>query len=180
MLPQQHIKLKQALVDYSNPSAFEALETPDVAFCCLGTTMKKAGSREAFRAVDYGAVLGFAQAAHRRGGRAFLHISAMGANAHSRIFYNSVKGQVEEAVAQVGFGSVYAFRPSMLDGQRQESRLVERVGLAMMRAAGPLLGKYRPTPVEALAQAMVAAAKSPAPGAHIVGADEIFRVPGRG
>jgi len=172
-LSQEHPKLIQVLVDFQNSIAFDALDAPDVALCCLGTTMRKAGSREAFRKVDFGAVLAFAQAALGKGARAFVHVSALGANPGSRIFYSSVKGQIEEAVARLGYTSVYAFRPSMLDGVREERRLGERIGLAMMRAGGPLLGKYRPTSVEALAQAMMLAAKSPAPGSHVVEPDSM-------
>jgi uncharacterized protein YbjT (DUF2867 family) len=172
-LPQQHPKLTQVLVDFLSPSSFEELDTPDVALCCLGTTMRKAGSRKAFRNVDYSAVVGFAEAAHRKGARTFIHVSALSANPTSRVFYCAVKGQAEEAVARIRFESVYAFRPSMLEGEREESRPLERVGLAVMRALGPRLGKYQPTPVEALVKAMVAAAKDPAPGSHVVEADAI-------
>jgi uncharacterized protein YbjT (DUF2867 family) len=172
-LPLEHPKLTQAIADFSSPDAFDALEAPEVAFSCLGTTIRKAGSQEAFRAVDHDAVLTFARAARKRGARAFLHVSALGADPRSRVFYNSVKGQVEEAVARLGFESVYALRPSILDGEREESRPAERAALVVARALGPLLGRYRPTPVEAVAGAMVALARSPAPGSHAVDAGAI-------
>jgi uncharacterized protein YbjT (DUF2867 family) len=176
VLPREHPKLLQTVVDFSAPGAFDALDAPEVAFCCLGTTMKKAGSRKAFREVDYGAVLAFAQAAHGKGARVFVHVSSLGADPSSRIFYSSVKGQIEEAVARLGFTSVTALRPSMIDGRREERRTAERIGLRAMRAVGPLLGKYRPTPVEAIAQAMVAAGKVPSPGARVLEADAILRM----
>ncbi|HTP49482.1 MAG TPA: oxidoreductase, partial [Anaeromyxobacteraceae bacterium] len=94
----------------------------------------------------------------------------------SRIFYNLVKGEIEQAVARLAFTSVYAFRPSMLDGEREESRPGERVGLVVMRVLAPILGKYRPTPVEALAAAMIASAKAAAPGVHVVEADAMLRM----
>lgn len=172
-LPLEHPKLTQAIADFSSPDAFDALEAPEVAFSCLGTTIKKAGSQEAFRAVDHDAVLTFARAARKRGARAFLHVSALGADPRSRVFYSSVKGQVEEAVARLGFESVYALRPSILDGEREESRPAERAALVVARSLGPLLGRYRPTPVEAVARAMVALARSPAPGSHAVEAGAI-------
>jgi uncharacterized protein YbjT (DUF2867 family) len=174
-LPLRHAKLSQATVDFRNATTFEALDAPDVGFCCLGTTMKKAGSREAFRAVDHDAVLAFAEAAHRRGARTFVHVSALGADPRSRIFYNRVKGEIEEAVARIGFGSLFAFRPSILDGERRERRLGERIGLTVMRAIQPVLAKYRPTPVELLAHAMLDVAKGSAPGVHVVEADQIIR-----
>jgi uncharacterized protein YbjT (DUF2867 family) len=173
-LALEHPRLKQALVDFSSPSALEALEAPGAAFCCLGSTIRKAGSREAFRAVDHGAVLAFAQAARRRGARVFLHVSALGADPRSRIFYNAVKGQAEESVARLGFESAYALRPSILDGEREESRPGESLALAVARALGPVLGKYRPTPAEAVAEAMVALARAPEPGWHIVEAGAIL------
>ena len=175
-LALEHPKLTQALVEFASPAGLEALEPPQSAFCCLGTTIGKAGSREAFRAVDHDAVLAFARAAREKGARTFLHVSALGADPRSRVFYSSVKGQVEEAVARLGFESVYALRPSILDGEREESRLGERVGLIVARALAPVLGKYRPTPVEAVAGAMVALARAPAPGSHVVDAGEIPNV----
>jgi uncharacterized protein YbjT (DUF2867 family) len=174
-LALQHPKLTQVVVDFSSPPAFDALPPPDVAFACLGSTIKKAGSREAFRKVDHDAVFLFALAAKRKGSRVFVHVSALGADPRSRIFYNSVKGGIERDVARLGLPSVYAMRPSLLDGAREESRPAERLGLVMARALGPLLGKYRPTPVEALVRAMIASAKAAPPGAHVVDAGEIFK-----
>jgi uncharacterized protein YbjT (DUF2867 family) len=167
-LPIDHPKLAQVLFDFSAPGTLQVLDPPDAAFCCLGTTIKKAGSRPAFRAVDHDAVVVFAQAARARGARTFLHVTALGANPRSAIFYNAVKGQVEEAVARVGLRSVYAFRPSLLDGERAETRPGERLGLAIGRVLGPVLGKYGPTTVVAVAEAMIAAAKDPRPGVHVV------------
>ena len=153
---------------------------PDVAFCALGTTIAKAGSREAFRRVDHDAVVAFARAARARGARCFVHVTALGADPGSRVFYNAVKGEVERSAAALGFDAVYALRPSILDGPREESRPAERVGLAVARALGPLLGKYRPTPAEAVARAMIALAARPEPGAHAVEAHDIPRIASRG
>jgi uncharacterized protein YbjT (DUF2867 family) len=144
-----------------------------VAFSCLGTTIKKAGSREAFRKVDHDAVLAFAQAAKRKGTLAFLHVSSLGANIKSSTFYSAVKGETERDVGRVGFPSVYALRPSILDGDRGESRPGEYVGLLVGRVLAPLLGKYRPTRVEAVVETMVARAKAPAPGVHVIEPDKM-------
>lgn len=168
VLPLADPKFSQAVVDFAAPGAFQALPAPDVAFSCLGTTIRKAGSQDAFRAVDYAAVLSFARAAHAAGARTFVHVSALGANPRSRIFYSRVKGEIEAAVAGVGFASVYALRPSILDGARQESRSLEQAALVLLRALGPLLGKYRPTPAERVAAAMTAAARTPTPGVHVL------------
>ncbi len=172
----EHPKLTQVIVDFSSVASFDSLPRVDVVFSCLGTTIKKAGSRAAFRSVDHDAVVTLARAAREKGARAFLHVSALGADPKSMIFYNAVKGQVEDTVARVGIPSVYAFRPSILDGQRRESRPGERIGLVAMRALGPIIGKYRPTPVEAVAKAMIAFARNPLPGSHVVEADAILRI----
>ena len=166
-------KLTQVKVDFADVSTFESLPSADVAFCCLGTTLKKAGSRDAFRAIDHDAVITFARAAHEAGAKVLVHVSSLGADRRSRAFYASVKGEVEEALTGLGFESVYALRPSILDGDRAESRPLERVGLAFARALGPVLGKYRPTEATAVARTMVAKARAKEPGAHVVEAGQI-------
>jgi len=172
-VPTQHARLEQRQVDFRAASSFASLPGCDVAFSCLGTTIKKAGSQEAFRAVDYDAVLAFARAAREKGALTFLHVSSLGADARSRTFYSRVKGEVEEAVARIDFDSVYALRPSILDGDRAESRPLERIGLVVGRALGPVLGSLRPTRASDVAAAMIARAKAPSPGAHVATAKEI-------
>lgn len=167
-LPLQHEKLRSVVVDFADPASFEGLAAPDAALCCLGTTIKKAGSPEAFRAIDHDAVVSFAKAARARGARVFLHVTALGADAGSRALYPRTKGEAEAAVAALGYDSVVAFRPSILDGERGESRPLERAGLVVGRLLAPLLGKYRPTRARAVAAAMVASCKKPEPGAHVI------------
>ena len=169
----QDPKLIQVETDFATPSALDALAAPSVAFCCLGTTIKKAGSRDAFRKVDHDAVLAFAQAAKQKGAHAFIHVSSLGANIKSGNFYSAVKGETERDVGRVGFPSVYALRPSILDGDRGESRPGEYVGLLVGRVLSPILGKYRPTPVGTVVETMVALAKAPAPGVHVVEPDKM-------
>ena len=166
-------KVTQVTVDFADEATFASLDPADVAFSCLGTTIKKAGSKEAFRAVDHDAVLAFAKAARSKGARVLVHVSSLGADRASRAFYASVKGEVEEDLAALGYDSVYALRPSILDGDRAESRPLERVGLAFARALGPLLGKYRPTEASAVARTMIAKAKAKESGAHVVDAGAI-------
>jgi uncharacterized protein YbjT (DUF2867 family) len=168
VLPVEHPKLLQVVTELTAGTEFEAPHPPDVAFSCLGTTLERAGSRDAFRKVDHDAVLTFARQALRRGARAFVHVSALGANLHSRVFYSAVKGELERDVARLAFPSAYALRPSILDGERGERRPGERIGLLVGRALAPLLGKYRPTPVDAVARTMIACALKAAPGAHVV------------
>ena len=148
------------------------------AFCCLGTTMKRAGSRDAFRAVDHGAVMAFAWAARRRGAGRFFVVSALGADARSRVFYNRTKGETEAALAVLGFATLGIFRPSLLLGPRRERRPGERLGAAFLWLAEPLLlgplRKYRAIEAEVVARAMVRCSfGQPGQGVLIFPSDEI-------
>ncbi len=172
-LPLEDAMLVQAKVDFADPGSFESLAAADVAFSCLGTTIKKAGSQDAFRAVDQHAVVSFAKAAKAKGARIFVHVSSLGASPRASSFYSRVKGETEAELEKLGFESVYALRPSILDGDREESRPLERVGLAFARALGPVLGKYRPTAASAVARTMIAKAKAAEPAAHVIEADAI-------
>ncbi len=170
-------KLVQRLVDFDNlAKAADAFGTDDV-FCCLGTTIKKAGSQDAFRKVDYTYPLESARLAVRQGAKQFLLITALGANARSAIFYNRVKGEVEEAVGQLPLNGFHVFRPSLLLGDRQESRLGEKIASAVMGPmdfllAGPLK-KYRGIHARTVAQAMLRTAKRNLAGHHAYDSDLI-------
>ena len=168
-LPLTSPKLQQRLIDFDHLADLDAPKVDDV-FCCLGTTIKKAGSQEAFRKVDLGYVEALARVAARAGAKQFLLVSAIGANAKSRVFYSRVKGETEAAVQAVGFAGTHIFRPSLLLGSRAESRPMERLSVLV---GGPLgfvfagpLRRYRPIPAETVAAAMVKAAKKARPGAH--------------
>lgn len=158
-LPLDHPKLQQEIVDFT---ALEKNGTDlrcDDAFCCLGTTIKQAGSRENFRAVDHAAVLAFAWAARRNGARRFFVVSALGADSRSRVFYNRVKGETEEALQVLGFRTLAIFRPALLLGARPQPRFGERVGAMLFWAAEPMLlgslRKYRAIRAEVVARAML-------------------------
>ena len=168
-----HEKLEQRVVQLPDVGELPPL---DDAFCALGTTIKKAGSQDAFRAVDHDAVVALAQAARGAGAASFLHVTAMGASRGSRVFYNRVKGETERDVAAVGVPTTVAFRPSIIDGERDESRAGEQVGLVVMRALGPVLGKYRPTRAVDVAAAMVLEAARSEPGTRTVDAGNITRM----
>ncbi len=171
-IDRAHPRLEQRVVDFAD---LDPLPASQDVFSCLGTTIKVAGSQEAFRAVDHDAVVALATAAHAAGAERFLHVTALGASPRSRIFYNRVKGETERDVAGSGVPATTAFRPSMIDGDRPERRPAEQLGLVAMRAVGPLLGRYRPTPVTALAAAMVAEAKAARPGHRVVEPQDFAR-----
>jgi uncharacterized protein YbjT (DUF2867 family) len=173
-LPKQHPKLTQRTVDFARLEG-EALPPADDAFCCLGTTIKKAGSQEAFRAVDHDAVLAFAKAARKAGARRFLLVSALGANPRSRVFYNRVKGETEEDLKGLGFESLIILRPSLLLGERAESRPGERVAVVVTQVLGPLLRPFSGRPIEArtVARAMLALARDAAGGVRVAQSGEL-------
>lgn len=141
----------------------------DVGFCCLGTTIKKAGSQKAFRKVDHDYVLAFAKAVKAGGAAQFHTVSAIGASAKSRVFYSRVKGEVEEVLTRMDFQSLGIYQPSFLEGPRQESRMGEKIGGVLMKALSPLmlggLKVYKPIHVKAVAAAMTEAARQKIEGA---------------
>jgi uncharacterized protein YbjT (DUF2867 family) len=159
-----HPKLKEMLVDWENLQ--EPVAAEDV-FCCLGTTIKKAGSQEAFRRVDYDYPLQLAQLQFRGGSQQFLLVSAMGADAKSSIFYSRVKGELENALQSIGYKSLHIFRPSFIAGPRKESRPGEKIGLAIFSILSPLfmgpLKKYAPIQAEHIARAMLRTAQKNEP-----------------
>lgn len=170
-----HPKLVERTVDFAALDAGDA-PAPDVAVCALGTTIKKAGSKEAFRAVDHDAVLAFARAAKGRGAKAFVVVTAHGADEGSSVFYNRVKGEVEKALGEIGFESLAIARPSLLLGDRAESRPGERAAVVVSRFLKPLLSPLRARPIEGetVARAVVALAREPKPGVRVVHNAELF------
>jgi len=164
----QHPKLKEVVVDWDTLQA--SVEADDV-YCCLGTTIKKAGSQEAFRKVDYAYPLQLAQVQFKGGSQQFLLVSAIGADAKSAIFYSRVKGELENAIQAIGYNSVQIFRPSFIAGPRKESRAGERIGLAIFSFLSPLfigpLKKYAPIHAEQIARAMYRTAQKNISGSHI-------------
>lgn len=165
----EHAKLVERSVDFAGIDA-AGLPAPTVALCCLGTTIKKAGSKEAFRAVDHDAVLAFAKAAKAAGAGRFVVVTAEGADAGSVLFYNRVKGEVEAALRALGFASLAIARPSLLMGDRPESRPGERFAVAASRALGPLLKPFDGRPIEdvVVARALMALVHEPPSGAEVI------------
>ena len=145
----------------------------DSAFCCLGSTIKQAGSQEAFRAVDHDLVLAFAQRARELGARHLLVISALGADANSSVFYNKVKGETEQALKAQGWPQLTLARPSLLLGPRNEFRLGERLAAPLMRW---LPGKYRGIEATVLARALWRLALEEGEGVRIVESDQLRRL----
>lgn len=158
----QHPKLTAHIVDFA---ALPPLPPADELYLALGTTIKVAGSQAAFRALDYDANLNVAKAALAAGVKKVGLVSAMGADSRSRIFYNRVKGELEDALTKMPFEGIVIARPSLLVGDRdvlgQPRRSGEVIGEAMARVLGFLIpANYKPIPASAVAQALLAAVPS--------------------
>ncbi len=162
-------------------SDFVAPRVDDV-FIALGTTIKVAGSREAFRAVDFDAVLAVARAGLAAGARRIAVVSAMGASSQSPVFYNRVKGEMEAAVSALGFDTVVIVRPSLLAGDRdslsQAQRLGEKLALGAARWLNPLLpADYRSVDANQVAGAMVSTLQTAGAGPHVLLSGALRRHP---
>lgn len=156
---KEHPKFTNLIVDFDNlKHALEGLR-PDDVFCCLGTTMAKAGSKEKFFKVDFTYPLALAKATIALGATQYMLVSALGANKDSFVFYNRVKGQVEEAISAEPFSAVHIFRPSLLVGPRPEKRSGEEAAKKAWKIFGFLISaKYKPVEAETVARTMIAMA----------------------
>lgn len=184
-LGRAHAKLVEHLVDFeviaSQRQAAEFRRTaerdaPDVdtVFCCLGTTIKVAGSQAAFRRVDHDYVLAVARTAFEAGATRCVLVSAMGADSSSRVFYSRVKGDIEAAVSEIGFRSVSILRPSFLAGERAEHRPGEKLALRVLSPLSFLIpGKFRPISDHAVARAMIDTDRRAQAGVEIIESDRI-------
>jgi len=180
-LATRHAKLDQRSIDFDQLGR-EGTDFPaaDDVYCCLGTTMRTAGSQAAFRQVDFVYVVSLAGRALTRGARQFLLVSSLGANPKSPIFYSRVKGEAEAAIAALTFEGRQIFRPSILTGERVEHRRGERAGIAVMQGlsfamVGPLR-QYRPIAAATVAQAMIRVAWQAPRGVNIYQSDAIERL----
>lgn len=162
-------RLENPIVDFDRLPEHAPWWTADAAVSTLGATIAAAGSRAAFRRVDYDYVVAVARLARSHGARAFALTSAIGANPRSRIFYNRVKGEVEAAVEACGYPSLTIVRPGFIGGMRRESRPLEYAAVRFVGALGPLLPRrWRVNPAGNIARALLDAALLAQPGRHIV------------
>jgi uncharacterized protein YbjT (DUF2867 family) len=172
---RQHPRLVEFVTDFDDLEDFSRrhpqLLSVDAVFCCLGTTMRAAGSREAFEKVDYHYVLKLAELASARRVPRFLMISAVGADPKALAYYSRVKGRAERAVAQLSFTSLHILRPSLLMGPRDEHRPGEAAAQTLAPLLAPFLrgplAKYRPVQTRDVAAEMIRLAKQDRPGAYI-------------
>ena len=165
-----HPTLETHVLDFEQIERQGKMLAVDQIVCALGTTIRKAGSQQEFRKVDFDYPLAIARTALAQGARHFLLVSALGANAASRLFYNRVKGELETAILALPFRSHTIVRPSLLLGKRAEFRLGERIAewLAFLMPK-----KYKPVSAAAVAEALVASARKDRAGKRIIESAEI-------
>ncbi len=162
-------RLTVRVVDFERIAELPDFPEVDDVYCCLGSTIKAAGSRAAFRRVDLDYVVGCARTARREGATRLAVVSAMGADSRSSVFYNRVKGDMETAVRALEYPSVTILRPSLLAGERIERRPGERVALAITQPLSILIPRrYRPIPARAVARALLHFQLQGRPGALVV------------
>ena len=173
-----HRKLKVITSDFNNlQNELSNIQADDV-YCCLGTTIKKAGSQEAFKKIDHTLVVTVAELMRKQEAEQFLVISSMGADSNSKVFYNRTKGEMEEAVKEIGYPCLRILRPSLLLGKREEFRFGEKIGLILTPLLKPFfigsLKKYVPVEAESVAHFMVkVATEQPISGVHVYESDMI-------
>jgi len=163
-----HPKLKVVQTEFKGLQQHRVELKADHIFCCLGTTMRKAKSKEAFRQIDFDYPLTVARFVKENGATKFLLVSALGANQESSIFYNQVKGEVEEGISKIGFPVLHILRPSLLLGPREEQRSGEDAAKVFYRIFGFLIpAKYQGIESLKVARAMMSLAKEEKEGTFI-------------
>lgn len=176
-LRMQHPKLTQLIIDFDKLSDHAAEIRGDAVFCCLGTTKSKTPNQEQYRKIDYQYPLDVAWIAQTNGAESYHLVSSIGADKNSKVFYTRTKGEVESDLKAVPFKSIHIYRPSALDGPRQETRVLEGVVSAVMYVINPLLigrlRKYRSIKVETVARAMVRQSLDDQRGVFIHESDKI-------
>jgi len=171
-----HPKLEEQLIDFDLPESWKHLVKGDVLFSTLGTTIKTAKTKENQYRVDYTYQYEFAKVASENGVSAYLLVSSLGANPKSSVFYSRIKGELEDAVAKLPFRKLVIIRPSILDGDRQEKRAGEKVGLILSRFVTRFILKvYKPTPVNLLASKMISLSLQKVPGIITIGGLDLFQ-----
>ncbi len=172
-LSNSNPRFENVVVQANELKNLRSLKADDV-FCCIGTTIRKAGTQDAFRKIDFDYPHELASMLKANGASQFLLVSALGADKNSKIFYNRVKGEVEEAIQLEGFSSYHIFRPSLLLGPRKESRAGEDAAKFVYRIFGFLIpSKYLGIESIKVARAMLSFAKMNTPGKFIHESDEL-------
>ncbi len=173
-LPTRHAKLENPVVDFDALLADASWWQVDAVVCALGTTIRDAGSKAAFRRVDLDYVLGIATHARAAGAHSFALNSSLGADPAAGTFYLRIKGEAEAALRSLDYPSLTLVRPSVIGGERERRRPMEHLGMRVLRAVEPLVPKrYRVVPAERIARCMLDAAFASEPGVRVVESEQI-------
>lgn len=170
-----HPKLKQVTTDFEKLEAVVEHINGDVLFSCLGTTLKTAGSKDKQRHIDYEIPLLFAEIARKNAVSNMVLLSAYGASATSRVFYSRLKGELEDAISNLVFGSYIIFRPGLLL-RKDTNRMGERISAFVLRFLNSfgLIKKFKPMPTSILAEKLAKAPKILVQGRHVIELNKIF------
>jgi uncharacterized protein YbjT (DUF2867 family) len=175
-----HPKLIHYEVDMSHIDNFRHLMRGDDLYICLGTTMKKAGSKEAFYEVDHNLIFNIAKTGSLQNMNQLIFVSSIGADSRSLVYYLKVKGELEEDVRRLPYWGIHIMRPSVLLGQREEKRTAEKLAGQLSKGlqyfSGSILGDIAPVEADDVAKAMVQAAQSLEQGTHIHHGSEIVKL----
>jgi uncharacterized protein YbjT (DUF2867 family) len=180
---KQRPGLETIIVDFDDEESLKTALQGDVVFCCIGTTIAKAGSQDKFREVDFNIPLRCAVIAHQNNIPQFVLMSSIGANINSRNFYQRTKGEIEKAIEGLGFPALQIFRPSLLIGRRQEFRFGEFIVYLLIPVFYFFLHgswrKYRPIKAVNVSKAMINAAINTTSGTHVYESDAIKELAGK-
>lgn len=169
--PLKDPKIENIVCNFDQLAQYAEQLVADDVYCCLGTTIAVAGSKENFKKVDLEYPLNLARITKQKGAKQYMLVSAMGADANSSIFYNKVKGELQDSLISLGFRTLHIFQPSLLTGLRKEFRLGERIAQVFMNVFKPLmlgsLKKYKPIEGMVVAYAMHKKATEELQGLHI-------------
>jgi uncharacterized protein YbjT (DUF2867 family) len=172
-------KVNQYIGNLFDLKSFKEGFIGDEVYCCIGTTTKKTPDKAVYKSIDYGIPIAAAKLSRENGIQTFLIVSAIGANASSRIFYNKTKGEMERDVLLEKIKKTYILQPSIIRGNRKEQRIGEKIGLIVFKLLQPLflgkLKKYRITEAEHIAQAMLNLANSNST-THIITSEKIKEI----
>jgi len=170
-----HQKLEQQVVDFGKTETWEKLLTGDVLFSALGTTLKQAGDKEKQWEIDYTFNLNFAQKAKENGIENYVLVSSVGANSKSSMLYTRMKGELDEAVAKIGFQNLVILRPASLTGPRENRRMAEEISIPVLNFLTRfMLKNYRPISDKTVAKAMINAVLQTNSGKTIWEGGEVF------
>ena len=177
---KKHPKIEEHLIDLFKLEEHKDKFTANEVFCCVGTTKKKTPDHNTYTKIDRGIPVTAARLCKANNIDTFLVVSALGANPKSRVFYNRIKGKMEKEVLEQEIKNTYILQPSLITGERKESRSFEKVGKVMLNFINPFflgtLRKYKSISAESIARAMVAIANKPELDVERIPSDEIKNI----